>query len=324
MGFYLAGQLSRPINRLIDAADQVRAGHLEVNIPEGAPGDDFSALNKTFNRMTAELLVQRRELGAAERKAAWADVARRVAHEIKNPLTPIQLSAERLRRRFLKNIPEADQGVYTQCLDTIVRHVGDIGRMVGEFASFARMPDPVLQLDDLSLILNDLVAMHQGGDGGDVPITLTGPALAAGALPIIMDAGQMRQALTNLILNARQAVMERLAKVPEPAGKIMIYVAKDDQHYMISVFDNGFGFPTSVPIERFGEPYVTFKEKGSGLGLAIVKKIVQDHKGAVRVNGPDGIREAAGWGEAGAAVTLILPIPLASAAEVKENSAYAA
>lgn len=326
-GLYLATQLSRPIETLIAAADQVRAGNLDVRVPEGAAGDDFTALNRTFNHMTADLSVQRRDLAAAERKAAWADVARRVAHEIKNPLTPIQLSAERLRRRFLKNIPDVDQPVYTQCIDTIVRHVGDIGRMVGEFASFARMPEPILEMTDLCGLVRDIVVMHQTeSDGIDIEL---GGIFCTDTHPITVqvDPGQIRQAVTNLILNACDSVRERVAQTECLRGRVLVYGTEDDGHVMVSVLDNGIGFPAGVALDRLGEPYVTYKEKGTGLGLAIVKKIVHDHKGALRLNGPDGIRAQAGWGDSGAVVSLLLPhcaSPLEQSREITEDTPYAA
>lgn len=325
-GLYLATQLSRPIETLIAAADQVRAGNLDVQVPEKGGGDDFAALNRTFNNMTADLAVQRRDLAAAERKAAWADVARRVAHEIKNPLTPIQLSAERLRRRFLKNIPDVDQPVYTQCIDTIIRHVGDIGRMVGEFASFARMPEPVLETADLGALVRDIVAMHND-EMNDIYIGVGGVFVDDEQWLCTMDPGQMRQAITNLVLNACDSVRERLAQTPEPPGRVLVYGDVRDGRVLMSVFDNGLGFPTGVALDRLGEPYVTFKENGTGLGLAIVKKIVHDHKGALRLNGPDGVRENAGWGEMGAVVSVLLPLhtaPLEQTDKIAETVSHAA
>jgi nitrogen fixation/metabolism regulation signal transduction histidine kinase len=324
LGLHFAGQMMRPIEQLAIAATAVREGDLTARMNEAQDLDEFADLARTFNRMTSELEAQRRELQINARTAAWADVARRVAHEIKNPLTPIQLSTERLRRRFLKFIPEADQAVYTQCIDTIIRHVGDIGRMVGEFASFARMPGAVLVPDDLGALIRDIVTLHQA-DANDVRLDLAGPAVERGApLPVMMDAGQLRQALTNLILNARQAVQERVGQTPTPPGRVLVYVDSDADHYMISVLDNGPGFPTTIPMDRFGEPYVTFKEKGSGLGLAIVKKIIQDHKGAMRLNGPDGIRARAGWGEDGAIATLMIPISLEVDRNLTQDQSYAA
>jgi two-component system nitrogen regulation sensor histidine kinase NtrY len=186
------------------------------------------------------------------------------------------------------------------------------------------MPGAVLVPDDLGALIRDIVTLHQA-DANDVRLDLAGPAVERGApLPVMMDAGQLRQALTNLILNARQAVQERVGQTPTPPGRVLVYVDSDADHYMISVLDNGPGFPTTIPMDRFGEPYVTFKEKGSGLGLAIVKKIIQDHKGAMRLNGPDGIRARAGWGEDGAIATLMIPISLEVDRNLTQDQSYAA
>ncbi len=297
--------------------------HLLVRVAADSGTNDAASTGiiLTFDDIT--------ELQAAQRKSAWSDVARRVAHEIKNPLTPIQLSAERLRRKFLKDIPEADQNIFQQCVDTIIRHVGDIGRMVSEFASFARMPEPAMKPDDLGDLVRDIVSMHQHTTAG-VQVALSGMAdlnpstQAYDPLPILMDAAQMRQALTNLILNASESVDRRLQTQGTPPGRVLVHISSRQGQYILSVLDNGLGFPTHVPLERLSEPYVTFREKGTGLGLAIVKKITQDHKGSMRLNGPDHIRAEAGWGDDGALVSLILPIPLDCQDEVEENTTHAA
>lgn len=290
--------------------------HLLVRVAYDGGGDLAGAV-LTFDDIT--------ELQSAQRKSAWADVARRVAHEIKNPLTPIQLSAERLRRRFLKDIPLDAQAVFLQCVDTIIRHVGDIGRMASEFASFARMPEPVMKEDDLGAIVRDLMTLHQNAKAG---VRLTGGGLFVpenqSRLPLMVDAPQIRQALTNLMLNAAEAVERRLADEPSPPGEVHVYGERLDGNYMISVLDNGPGFPAEVPLERLSEPYVTFRDKGTGLGLAIVKKITEDHKGTMRLGGVDGVRERAGWGVGGAVVTLILPMPLEQEQNFRENTTHAA
>jgi two-component system, NtrC family, nitrogen regulation sensor histidine kinase NtrY len=295
--------------------DQQRR-HLLVRFASDVNDEGASGHVMTFDDIT--------ELQSVQRKSAWGDVARRVAHEIKNPLTPIQLSAERLRRRFLKDIPEADQSVFQQCIDTIIRHVGDIGRMVAEFASFARMPEPVMRDDDLAQLVHDMVTLH-GATRSDVKVEVGGLLADRGRiLPVLMDPQQMRQALTNLVLNAIESVGNRIATQPEPAGRVMIYAQARDGQYILSVFDNGLGFPSGVALERLTEPYVTFRDKGTGLGLAIVKKITEDHKGSLRLDGPDGVRDSAHWGAQGAVVSLILPIPLDQHDTVVQDTSYAA
>lgn len=210
------------------------------------------------------------ELQAAQRKAAWADVARRIAHEIKNPLTPIQLSAERLKRRFAKEI-QSDPETFSLCADTIIRHVGDIGRMVDEFSAFARMPQPVIKPDDIGRIGREALVLQKTARPGiiwNVSIPEHGPIIPC-------DRRMVRQALTNLLQNAADAVSMR-----EGAGRIDLMVDERGEDVEITVADDGIGLPDEDR-SRLTEPYVTHKPKGTGLGLAIVKKIMEDHGGAL-------------------------------------------
>jgi two-component system nitrogen regulation sensor histidine kinase NtrY len=210
------------------------------------------------------------ELQAAQRKAAWADVARRIAHEIKNPLTPIQLSAERLKRRFAKEI-QSDPETFSLCADTIIRHVGDIGRMVDEFSAFARMPQPVIKSDDIGRIGREALVLQKTARPGivwNVSIPEHGPVIPC-------DRRMVRQALTNLLQNAADAVSMR-----EGAGCIDLTVDDRGEGVEITVADDGIGLPDEDR-SRLTEPYVTHKPKGTGLGLAIVKKIMEDHGGAL-------------------------------------------
>ncbi len=229
------------------------------------------------------------ELQSAQRQAAWADVARRIAHEIKNPLTPIQLSAERLKRRFAKEIT-SDPDTFSQCADTIIRHVSDIGRMVNEFSSFARMPQPQIKPNDLGRIAREVLVLRKTGRP-DIAWTSDIPERG----PVVeCDAQMMRQALTNLLQNAEDAVSMR-----EGAGAITLEVASDATMAHIRVTDDGVGLPQQDR-NQLTEPYITHKPKGTGLGLAIVKKIMEDHGGRLRLDDrPDA---------AGAVVVLSLPL----------------
>ncbi|MGE0733277.1 MAG: ATP-binding protein [Alphaproteobacteria bacterium] len=223
------------------------------------------------------------ELVSAQRKAAWADVARRIAHEIKNPLTPIQLSAERLRRRYLHEIT-SDREVFEACTNTIVRQVGDIGRLVDEFSSFARMPAPVMRAEDLRDICRQALILQQGAHGqiGFDIISPQEPVMLA------CDRHQIGRALTNLLQNAIDSLSERPAQPPPPRGQIKVTVSVDDDGPIIEVIDNGPGYPTAE-LHRLTEPYVTTRAKGTGLGLAIVRKIMEDHGGHLILdNGPSG------------------------------------
>jgi len=396
IGLVIANQIARPIGRLIQAAERVRAGDLTVRVPEAATEDEIAGLSRAFNRMTGQLGAQRSELmdaysqiderrrfteavlsgvsagvigldaeglielpnraashlldrdlmaligrdlavavpeftpllaaaraaperaqtaeiaigpaqhrrillarigadreaaaehGAArgegfvvtfdditelqsaQRKAAWADVARRIAHEIKNPLTPIQLAAERLKRRFAKEI-HSDPETFTQCADTIVRHVGDIGRMVDEFSAFARMPQPVIRAEDVGRIAREMLILQRHAHP---EIAWTTEIPAKGPLAPC-DRRLIGQALTNLLQNATDAIAMRPG-----AGAIWLAVREEGDEVRIIVGDDGVGLPAEDRA-RLAEPYVTHKPKGTGLGLAIVKKIMEDHNGSL-------------------------------------------
>jgi two-component system nitrogen regulation sensor histidine kinase NtrY len=226
------------------------------------------------------------ELQLAQRKAAWADVARRIAHEIKNPLTPIQLAAERLKRRFTKEIT-SDPDTFSQCADTIIRHVGDIGRMVDEFSAFARMPQPVIRPEDVGQIVRETLilqktALPRIAWSSDIPDR--GPVAPC-------DRRMLRQALTNLLRNAADAVDMRPREdggAGGGSGAIAVSVAESNGLVSVQVTDDGIGLPREDR-DRLMEPYVTHKPKGTGLGLAIVKKIMEDHGGQVTLDDrPDG------------------------------------
>ncbi len=217
------------------------------------------------------------DLLAAQRKAAWADVARRIAHEIKNPLTPIQLSAERLKRKYLRQI-NSDPETFELCTDTIVRQVSDIGRMVDEFSSFARMPSPVMQMQNLGELIKQAVFLQRQANAR-VDITYSLPDE-----PVVLscDPQQVNQALTNVLLNAVQA-LERDDSVEGDPGAVKLELSRDSEWVKIVVTDNGRGLPEGDR-SRLSEPYVTTKAKGTGLGLAIVKKIMEEHGGELRLS----------------------------------------
>ncbi|AVM73610.1 sensor histidine kinase NtrY-like [Magnetospirillum gryphiswaldense] len=216
------------------------------------------------------------ELVSAQRTAAWADVARRIAHEIKNPLTPIQLSAERLKRKYLKEI-QSDPETYATLVDTIVRQVGDIGRMVDEFSSFARMPAPQMKKADLAAICREALFLQKTGNPG---VRFTS-AIPDHPVPMLCDSRLFGQALTNLLKNAVEAIQGRDG-TDLPPGQVSLALFSDKSRITIEVSDNGKGLPKENR-DRLTEPYVTTRTKGTGLGLAIVKKIVEDHEGDLRL-----------------------------------------
>ncbi len=223
----------------------------------------------TFDDMT--------ELVSAQRSTAWADVARRIAHEIKNPLTPIQLSAERIRRKYGDSITK-DREVFDQCTDTIIRQVSDIGRMVDEFSAFARMPKPVMERHDVREIVREAVFLFQVSRP-EIAFELDLPDKPVMALS---DRRLLTQAVTNLVKNASEAIDSAVEADPARAGKgrIVAKVRTKGDRVQITVIDNGCGLPKENR-ERLVEPYMTTRAKGTGLGLAIVQRITEQHGGTL-------------------------------------------
>lgn len=286
-----------PLLHEVEAApERARTGEVQVGPPSNrrtlllrigaeVKGAVIAGYVVTFDDIT--------ELLAAQRKAAWSDVARRIAHEIKNPLTPIQLAAERLKRRFTLEI-QSDPVTFAQCADTIVRHVGDIDRMVDEFSAFARMPQPVIKPEDVGRIVREALVLQRQAHPEitwQTHLPDTGP-------PAACDRRLINQALTNLLMNAADATAMRERSPEEGKPIITITASQADGVVTIAVSDDGIGLPKQDR-DRLTEPYVTHKPKGTGLGLAIVKKIMEDHGGRLtledRIEGP------------GATASLILP-----------------
>ncbi len=260
-----------------DASDQVRIARaaetqtLSVRIAAEAVGETGAdgGYVLTFDDISAQLADQRR--------AAWADVARRIAHEIKNPLTPIQLAAERLQRKYGRQIAE-DPDTFADLTSTIIRQVGDLRRMVDEFSAFARLPRPVFAPESLEAIVRQALVLQEVATPA-VALTLDMPPLA----PLVCDRQQMARALTNLLKNAAESVAARIERDAADhglaiAGLISIHVSDDGDRVTIALTDNGIGLPVEGR-DRLTEPYVTTRARGTGLGLAIVKKIIEDHGG---------------------------------------------
>ncbi len=267
--------VGRPLGDVAPELDQLLEGETQDAIIQLASGGEAKTLAVhvtrddgqhilTFDDITQQLLDQRR--------AAWSDVARRIAHEIKNPLTPIQLAAERLQRRYGSKLVE-DDGTFARLTETIVRQVGDLRRMVDEFSSFARMPKPVFRPESIAELARQSLFLHEVAHP-DIDFVLD----SAGPAPLVCDRRQLGQALTNIVKNATEAVAAR----PDGAerGRIAIDVRYDTQGRMhIDASDNGIGLP--VERHRIAEPYMTTRKGGTGLGLAIVRKIVEEHFGTI-------------------------------------------
>jgi len=244
---------------------QIRVG-TELRTLAVKIAQDHSGHVLTFDDITQQLSDQRR--------AAWSDVARRIAHEIKNPLTPIQLAAERLQRRYGDEI-QSDQPTFTRLTQTIVRQVGDLRRIVDEFSSFARMPKPVFRTEALEDIARHSLFLHEVAHPG-INFSFTSQI---NDRHIICDRRQIGQALTNIVKNAAEAVEMRKENDPAHEGRITMLLAQREGKIIIELADNGVGLPEER--ERIIEPYMTTRTKGTGLGLAIVQKIIEEHGGTM-------------------------------------------
>jgi two-component system nitrogen regulation sensor histidine kinase NtrY len=224
------------------------------------------------------------ELVIAQRSTAWADIARRIAHEIKNPLTPIQLSAERLKRKYGKVIVE-DRAVFEQCTDTIVRQVDDIKRMVDELSRFARMPKPVIAAEDVADTVRQVIFLMQVGHP-DIAYKIE---ISEDPMPARFDRRLISQGLTNIVKNASEAIgavpADQLGK-----GEVRVSAKREGEDIVIDVIDNGIGLPKENR-NRLLEPYVTTREKGTGLGLAIVERILEEHGGGIELNDSPAVAE---------------------------------
>ena len=276
---------ARLVDFIPEAVDLLHKAHQSPDKPaalqfEFAVGD--GPRKTVFLRITAEqggpgAVVTIDDISAlvsAQKKSAWADVARRIAHEIKNPLTPIQLSAERLKRKYLPQIHD-DPETFEKCTDTIVRQVGDIGRMVGEFSAYARMPNAQKQVENIVDVCQDALVLQKHAH----PDMRFGFIASEPVINANCDRSQLNQVITNLLQNAIDSVQERQLAQPGQ-GSVKMVVEQRGGNILISVEDNGLGLPEKSR-DQLLEPYVTTKKKGSGLGLAIVKKIMEDHEGSV-------------------------------------------
>ena len=272
-----------------DTEDGIRNFDLRVSSYEADDKDTGWVL--TFDDMT--------RLVAAQRYSAWREVARRIAHEIKNPLTPILLSAERLKRKYTKEI-STDPEIFENCTETIIRQVGSLEQMVNEFSSFARMPAPEFQTHNFQDII-ERILFAQGVAFPEVDFRFEDIS-GQDVISVSCDERLISQALTNIYKNAAESISERVDKagIDLPDGVISSQVSLSGDHIILGISDNGKGWPLPDK-HRLLEPYVTTRETGTGLGLAIVKRIAEDHGGALRLS--DRLDE-----NTGAYVEFILPV----------------
>ena len=265
-----ASRLTKPIINLIGASEAISKGALDVKVPNIGADEEFKQLNENFNSMIDRLKKQQDKLLATERYEAWETVARKLAHEIKNPLTPIQLSIDRLREKYSSKISSQKED-FEKYLETINRQIKDIENLVNEFSNFARMPRPIFKKINIIDVINRSVDFIKMTTENKINIDTT-----AKKLLINGDAEQLNRVFINLIKNSEEAFSELSKKTPNFKGKIDIEIISNNDYIMVRLTDNGTGISDTKKVMT---PYFTTKKKGTGLGLPIVSKIINEHSG---------------------------------------------
>ncbi len=261
------------INNLISASDDIGKGKLDVKVPEIKTDKELEILIKNFNSMIDRLKNQQDKLLLTERHEAWENVARKLAHEIKNPLTPIQLTIDQLRSKYIKNFPENEKNKYEEYLKTIYKQIKQIENLVNEFSDFARMPKPIMKKNNLYELINSNISILRNVDQ-KISIKIIGQK----DIFINCDLEQLNRAFFNLIKNSVESIKEKAFKNHDFKGIINIEFLKNKDYIKVIITDNGIGFPKKN-IENITKPYFTTKKNGTGLGLPIVNKIINDHNG---------------------------------------------
>jgi len=269
-----AERLTKPIVNLISASKSISSGQLDSKVPDIESDEEIKTLNKNFNNMIERLKKQQDKLLDAERYSAWEIVARKLAHEIKNPLTPIQLSIDRLRSKYSEKLKDEKKD-FVNYLETINRQIRDIEGLVNEFSDFARMPLPILKKTNILEIVNRSIEFYKMSNK-DLKIELKNSSKEK--YFINGDNEQLYRVFLNLIKNSIEAIQEKKQKVTNLQGKINIEIIKDNEYIVIKMIDNGIGFND---IKNITKPYFTTKQDGTGLGLPIVTKIINEHKGDI-------------------------------------------
>ncbi len=265
-----ASRLTKPIINLISASQSISKGALDVKVPNIDEDDEFRQLNTNFNSMIDRLKKQQDKLLATERYEAWESVARKLAHEIKNPLTPIQLSIDRLREKYSKKISSESED-FEKYLETINRQIKDIENLVNEFSNFARMPQPIFKKINIIEILNRSVDFVKMTSKNKIEIISDHKELIING-----DADQLNRVFINLIKNSEEAFLDVLKKNPDFKGKIDIAIINNNDYILVRLTDNGTGISDTKKVMT---PYFTTKTNGTGLGLPIVNKIINEHSG---------------------------------------------
>ncbi len=269
----------RSINNLITASQSIGSGNLDVKVPEVKTDKDLEELNKNFNLMTERLKSQQDKLLLNERHEAWENVARKLAHEIKNPLTPIQLIIDRLKTKFDKFLDNTkDRLDFNENLKTINKQIKQIENLVNEFSDFARMPKPIFKKYKLfKIIKENIKLMNEMDTSINFEINCENEDLL-----INCDSEQLNRVFINLFKNSIESINEKYEKKPDFTKKIDIEIIEKDDYIELYLADNGFGFDTKN-LNNIVKPYFTTKKNGTGLGLSIVNKVISDHNGTLKI-----------------------------------------
>ncbi len=267
------------INNLISASNEIGQGNLDVKVPELKADAEIERLNNNFNEMIYKLKNQQEKLLNSERHEAWSTVARKLAHEIKNPLTPIQLTIDNLRSKYLKNFDETDKNKFKNNLNIILSQIKQIENLVNEFSDFARMPKPVIKENDLVTIFNNNIKLLEKLNP-NIKIALIHKH---DVINFECDLEQINRAIFNLIKNSIESINEKRLKNVDFEGIINIEISKRRAYIDVVIEDNGIGFARQDNKELI-KPYYTTKKNGSGLGLSIVNKIITDHNGSLNLS----------------------------------------
>jgi len=282
----------RSINNLILASSNIGKGNLDTKVPEIKTDIELEKLNKNFNLMIERLKSQQEKLLVSERHEAWENVAKKLAHEIKNPLTPIQLTIDRLKTKYEKNIDDNEKENFKKYLKTIIKQIKQIESLVNEFSDFARMPKPVFQDSNIvEIIQNNILLLRQFDENISIKLNCKNSELF-----LKCDVDQINRVFLNLIKNSIESIQEKSQKNVEFTKIIDIEILSNNDYITANITDSGTGFPKEN-IKNITKPYFTTKPSGSGLGLSIVNKIINDHNGSIKFNSNDN----------GAKVQIILP-----------------
>ena len=276
-----ARRLTKPIINLISASENISKGELDAKVPDIEADEEFKKLNQNFNNMITRLKRQQDKLLVTERYEAWESVARKLAHEIKNPLTPIQLSIDRLREKYSSKIGK-DESQFNEYLQTINRQIKDIEKLVNEFSNFARMPRPIMKKIDLNEVINRSINFLKVSLKSQVFFQQNKKSNL-----IMGDEDQLYRVFINIIKNADESIIEILNKKPKYIGKIDIDILKNNDYIVIVIKDNGEGISDTKKVMK---PYFTTKKKGTGLGLPIVNKIINEHSGELVIKKDNGTK----------------------------------